>query len=107
MSVQAPVRSVADAPPAPEPFGYSVLVFPRPGAVPPDRRFSDLEAAMEFAGSCWYEPDGARPYDVWVRAEANGRLHFAPGLRVRLEHRALCDPDAARCCELLERPPEP
>lgn len=108
MSVQAPIRSVVDAPPAPRPTGYAVLVFTRPGEEPRlDRRFTELDLAMEFAGACWYDAPGDRPYDVWVRSEATGRLHFAPGLRVRLETRAGGDPEAARCCELLERPPQP
>lgn len=88
--------------------GYQVLVFTRPGDT--GRlvdSFSILDEAMESAGARWYEAAGDRPYDVWVRAGDTGRLHFAPGLRTRLEARGDGDPDAARCSELLERAPLP
>ena len=68
--------------------------------------FRTLAPAMELAGVRWYEENGNQPYDVWVRCEATGHLHFAPRLRIRLEHGAH-DADTLRLAELLERAPRP
>ena len=69
------------------------------------RSFPELGAAMEWAGQRWYEAGTARPYDIWVRCERSGRLHFAPGLRIRREQGG--DWAGAGREPILERPPVP
>jgi len=101
MSVHLATSAGLRSPPPERRFAVVVLCGPDdPGEVV--RWFADLAPAMEWAGERWYEADGDRPYDVWVRCERSGRLHFAPRLRIRLEH----DEDLG-IEPLLERPPVP
>jgi hypothetical protein len=97
------VQPVLRSPPRERRFSVVVLEEPDdPGHVV--RQFSELGAAMEWAGQHWYETDGDRPYDIWVRCERSGRLHFAPRLRIRMERG---DDEAFDPGYRLERPPVP
>jgi hypothetical protein len=107
MSVQLPTRPSSSPDPEPTGTGYTVLVLESAadsGQV--IGSFRSLAPAMELAGVQWYEANGNRPYDVWVRCEATGHLHFAPRLRIRLEHGAR-DAETLRLAGLLERAPLP
>ena len=107
MSVQTVARPAPLPAPASPGTGYTVLVLASdedPGRVV--GCFRALAPAMELAGVHWYEANGDRPHDVWVRCETTGHLHFAPGLRIRLEHGAH-DARTRHLGDLLERAPLP
>lgn len=107
MGVRLLIRPAPISAPALPGTGFTVLLLAAEGDEPkPIRSFSSLTSAMELAGVRWYETNGERPYDVWVRSEETGRLHFAPRLRIRLEHGAH-DAETLRLGALLERAPLP